>query len=91
MKPKPIWCWQCPEKPAEAVNVRIKRCECGAVRAWLADPGCSALKYCAQCPNKPDGAHEPQITMKRLRASQGTTPPWAPPPGRPPQQQQLYL
>ena len=49
------WCSKCPQKPAAAVNVRAKRCECGKSVATIGPVGLghAAARWCSQCPSKP--------------------------------------
>ena len=49
------WCSKCPEKPDNAVDVRNKRCACGASYPSYGNPGGNpgSAKWCAKCPEKP--------------------------------------
>lgn len=57
VKPKARWCSHCPGRPATAVNVVSRTCECGRARAWLADPSFPGRAiWCAVCPGRLPGA-----------------------------------
>lgn len=49
------WCARCPSKPAGAVDLAKKRCECGASWPSLGLVGDSRrdARWCAKCPDKP--------------------------------------
>jgi len=47
----PRWCQQCPEKHADAIDVKHKLCECGKMRPSFGIDGMIA-QWCKSCPQK---------------------------------------
>lgn len=47
-----VWCTRCPGKPADAVDVVNRRCDCGRGRPTFGLPGSGygGARWCARCP-----------------------------------------
>merc|ERR1711971_665664 len=52
------WCSKCPAKPAEAVDLVSKKCQCGQHWPCFGLPGdaAKAARWCSKCPEKPNEA-----------------------------------
>jgi len=50
------WCFNCPNKPPEALDVLSKKCECGKAQPSFNLKGETIGKWCFNCPNKPTNA-----------------------------------
>ncbi len=53
---KAQWCGNCPTKPDNAVDVKNRKCECGASQPNFGIIGDKRPRWCAKCPNKSDDA-----------------------------------
>ena len=76
------WCSKCTNKPADAVNVTARRCECRAAQPTYGKPGgvSKDARWCSKCPNKPTDAVNvvsPRCECHAAQPSLGK-PGWAP-------------
>lgn len=53
---KPRWCSACPDKPAEAEDVKNKRCGCPRRKRLMYGMPGEQPRWCARCPDKPTDA-----------------------------------